>query len=133
MEMSKDKSKLREDRLEAAKIRKKLALGNNYKTELFKGSEGTTSGGTGGSTGPASRQKMMVVDEDAFFNYHEKKSLQKNEEMDEKSSPEKSYDKQTEPNLFKKLGLEKETDQTIVKKEGSKKSKEDLEKEVLYY
>lgn len=130
MELSKDKSKLREDRLEAAKIRKKLALGSNYKSELFKNSEG---GAPSGPTGPSNRQKMLVVDEEAFFTYHEKKALRKTEEMDEKSSPEKAYDKQTEPNLAKKLGLQSETDQAIVKKEGSKKSKEDLEKEVAHF
>lgn len=77
------------------------------------------------------------MDEDAFFNQQENKAInpkpapesemKENEEGVKKSS----YDKMGEPNLAKKLGLEPETDEAIVKKPDSKKkSKEDLEKEV---
>lgn len=96
-------------------------MGTSYKTELFK---------TSGAEGP-SGQRRLVVDEEAFFNYHEKKKLQGDEMMDEKEKLSKTYDKFGEPNLAKKLGLENETDETIVKKDdGKKKTKEELEKDV---
>lgn len=122
--MSKDKNKLRDERIEAAKIRKKLALGSTYKNELFK--TGSTSDGSGG-------QRRMVVDEEAYFNHQEKKKL-KEETMEEKQKPSNTYDKFSEPNLARKLGLENETDETIVKKDdGKKKSKEELEKDVTNF
>ena len=110
--------------MEAAKIRKKLALGSTYKTELFKTS----------STSSQPGEKRLVVDEEAYFNYQEKEKqlkTMKEGSMDDKEVNPKGYDKFSEPNLAKKLGLENETDETIVKKDdGKKKSKEELEKDV---
>ncbi len=119
--LSKNKNKLRQERADAAALRKKLSVGLSIKQELFK---------SNGST------RRMVVDEDAFFDQQETKAINNKQnpetEMKEKEEPKKtSYDKMGEPNLARKLGLEPETDEAIVKKTDSKKkSKEDLEKEV---
>lgn len=88
-----------------------------------------------------SGSKRYVVDEEAFYNHQDKKEkkekLEKEgQEMAEKSGKEggdkKSYDKLGEPNLMKKLGLEKETDEDIIGKasdKDKKKSKEEQERE----
>ena len=106
--MSKDRNKLREERAEAVKTRKKICSGNTYKNELFRQA--------GGGTGTASTgQRRYVVDEEAFFNAQEEKT---GEEMGDKG----------QKSLGNRLGLEEETEEPK-KDPTKKKTAEELEKE----
>lgn len=136
IELSKDRSKLKEERNTAAAYRKKLISGGTLKNELFKSEQSSS----GPGRNPAPSYKRYVVDEEAYFNEQDR---QRDEGMGEgktiltttkkeTGSTQTPYDKFSEPNLAKKLGLAPETDEDIVGKKSDpkrKKTKEELEKE----
>lgn len=136
LDLSKDRTKLKEERATAAAYKRKLVSGGTLKNELFR-SEQT---GTGAGRTSSSTYKRYVVDEEAYFNEEQRISQEGTGEGKTILSANKKlvgtsqtpYDKFAEPNLAKKLGLAAETDEDIVGKKDDpkrKKTKEEIEKE----
>lgn len=106
LDLSKDRQKLKSERNDASKLRKRIT-GESSKSTSSKATVG---------------RKKYVIDEDAFYNQRE------DEEIDEKK-PQKYDSYKNEPNLARKLGLDEDASPEKPKDANKKKTKEDLEKE----
>lgn len=113
--MSKDRHKLKEQRQESSKLKKRIT--------------GESSSGSKSSKSTVGKKKY-VIDEDAFYNQKEGEDSDGMEE--DKGKKSSKYDKPMgEPNLAKKLGLDEDPEEKAnrEKDKDRKKTKEELEKE----
>lgn len=113
VELSKNRQELKECRLEASKLKKRIqGIDSKQKTTSLTNSS----------------KKRYVIDEDAFYN---QKGDLEDEEIQEKNgiSSKKGNTKENEPNLARKLGLDEESVEQAKKDKNKKLSKEEIEKQ----